>query len=202
MTENFIEEIKEEVRRDQLIGLWTRYGNWLMSIFIGVLSFVTVYLFWHNYQQNKLHSQTLAYERSMQQISSGLQGDFASIVKDASNGYKLLSIFGESTRNKKNLGLLRDVSSNVSFDSFYRDLAIIKMVMSSISSHNSVALLEQLGKISENSFLYSYVLELKALVHLKYNNKAMSRDILLRILSSKNFSKNSKLRAKALIDTI
>ncbi len=201
MNDNFIEEVKEDVRRDQILGLWSRYGNWVVSIFIGILSFITIYLFWHNYQQNKLHSQTLLYERFAQQLSSGLEGDLSEVVNTYSGGYKLLGIF-EAVKSGKNSKLLDNIVKDHSFSSFYRELALIKSVLSKINSNNRLSILEQLSKIPTNSLLYSYALELKALVHLKFNNKDQSRDIWLSILKGKNFSDGSKLRAKALMDTV
>lgn len=55
-------EIDEEVRRDQLIALWKRYGRLVVSALIAIVLGVLGYQLWRNHVEERLERQSALYE--------------------------------------------------------------------------------------------------------------------------------------------
>ena len=138
MSDDLIEEIKEDIRNDQLVAFCNEYGNIIIGAIIGIVLMTVGYLFWHNHQEQKLLEQTLAYEKNLElDPAKGENADYTSLIKDGSVGYQILGSFEQarlSSSAKDAEDLLKSMASNTSYDSFYRETAALQAIMRKFDS--------------------------------------------------------------------
>ncbi len=51
--EQFIREVDDELRRDQALTIWKRYGRWIIVLIVGGLALFAGYLWWQNDRETK-----------------------------------------------------------------------------------------------------------------------------------------------------
>ena len=71
-TEAFLREVDEELRREQALTIWKRYGRWIIAAVIGALAAFAAYLWWSNDRETK----------------AGVEGEQLSAVIDDLSGGK------------------------------------------------------------------------------------------------------------------
>ena len=71
-TEAFLREVDEELRRDQALTIWKRFGRWIIAAVVGALAAFAAYLWWSNDRETK----------------AGVEGEQLSAVIDDLSGGK------------------------------------------------------------------------------------------------------------------
>jgi hypothetical protein len=51
--EEFIREVDDELRREQALTIWKRYGRWIIALIVGGLALFAGYLWWDNDRETK-----------------------------------------------------------------------------------------------------------------------------------------------------
>lgn len=206
MSDDFVEEIKEEVRKDQLLKLWQEYGNVIIGAGLTILLFTGGYLFWDHYQTKKLNQQTLQYEKILEELQQKNKVDFSDLLKNGSQGYRLLGLLEQNnhassqTQEDKSLQALAE---DKSLNPFYREIAAIKTIMKDFDSTNGQVLLERLAPLSEKkSPLQPFVVELQAFAYLKLNQVAKAQEKFKAVLNASESQGALKLRARAMLEML
>lgn len=207
MSDDFIEEIKEDVRNDQLVAIWNEYGNVIIGSIIAIILATIAYLFWHDHQKEKLLEQTLAYEKNLNiEVSKGQKPDYTSLIDGGSTGYKIMGIFEQAraaSSAKETEDLLTSLAENSSFDGFYRQLAELQAIMGTFDSTNGKVLLESLENlVDKESPLQSAAIELQGFAHLKLNNIKMARQAFSSVAQHPQAPQSMRVRARAMLETL
>ncbi len=207
MSDDFMKEIKEDVRHDQLLAIWNDYGNVIIGAIIAIILATIGYLFWHNHQEEKLLEQTLAYEKNLDlEVSKGEKPDYSSLIQEGSTGYKIMGIF-EQARSagtaQEASDLLKSLADNSSFEGFYRQLAELQLVMKKFDSTNGKVLLENLENlVSKESFVQSAAIELQGFAYLKLRNIKAALQAFSSVAQHPQAPQSMRIRARAMLEML
>lgn len=88
-------EIDEEVRRDQLLALWKRYGRFFVGLLVLLVAAAAGFQFWRNYSESQLEQQSAIYEEAVEATADAPPGEraasFARLSEELDGGYALLA---------------------------------------------------------------------------------------------------------------
>ncbi|HBN21990.1 MAG TPA: hypothetical protein DD412_01980 [Holosporales bacterium] len=207
MSDDLIEEIKEDIRNDQLVAFWNEYGNIIIGAIIGIVLMTVGYLFWHSHQEQKLLDQTLVYEKNLElDPSKAEKADYSSLIKDGSMGYQILGSFEQarlSSSTKEAEDLLKSMANNTSYDSFYRETAALQAIMRKFDSTNGAVLLEDLDPlVNKTSPLQAAALELQAFAYLKLRQTKKASEVFISVAKHPQAPQSMRVRAQAMLETI
>lgn len=88
-------EIDEEVRRDQLLALWKRYGRFFVGLLVLLIAASASFQLWRNYRESQLEQQSAIYEQAVEASANAVPGEraatFSSLAEELKGGYALLA---------------------------------------------------------------------------------------------------------------
>src|ERR1041385_6209144 len=94
--DNFIEEIQEDVRRDQRKKIWDAYGNYIIGLLLVIVLVTIGYLFWKNRLEQRIYEESTQFEKALQLSADGNKKEAEKILTDligtADEGYKTLAL--------------------------------------------------------------------------------------------------------------
>jgi len=95
--DEFIREVDEEYRRDQLTQIWNRYNGVIIGIAILIVAAVGGWRYWEHYQETQAQAAAVQYEDALrlsrEEKSKEAETALETLAKDGSTGYGLLSRF-------------------------------------------------------------------------------------------------------------
>lgn len=98
--EAFLREVDEELRRDQAVALWQRFGRWIIgAVVVGLLAFGG-YLFWQNQQQKTAGALGEKFSNTFEKLANndekGATKPLEEIAASGVPGYRALAIFTQA----------------------------------------------------------------------------------------------------------
>jgi hypothetical protein len=96
--DEFIREVDEEYRRDQMALIWKRYSGVIVGLAILVVASVGGWRFWEHRQEQQAQAAAARYEEALRAARGEENSDDAeraleAVAKDAPDGYRLLARF-------------------------------------------------------------------------------------------------------------
>ena len=92
-------EIDEELRRDNLLKLWSRYGRYIVAAAVLVLVVAGGIVAWRDHQLSERRAQSARYASALAMARDGKEADaakvFAAIAQEG-GGYAILAAFEEA----------------------------------------------------------------------------------------------------------
>ena len=211
MTDEFIREVDEDVKEEKRLKLWKKFFPYVVSISLGIVLFVSGFVFWENYSNNQ--RQKLGDDFTAAVILAGEDDLDASllaldrIVDKGSDGYvtmakmKKASILIEQGRIDEGLEIYKDLEKNA-VDQSFRDIATILYVLNSLNNESKDDLLKKIIPLENSEIWKSSALELKGYIYLRNNeiDKAIETFEIISKLPSKPGDLSQ--RAKNLINLL
>ena len=138
-SDSFLREVDEEVRRDQLLKLWEKYGVFILVGLVFVFLAIGAYK-WRESRQLTLQEQTgvrfeAAARLAAEKKAIEAQSAFAEIAKDGPPGYRALaqlrlaSEHAKAGRVAEALAAYETLSADVAVDDLLRDFAALQAGM-------------------------------------------------------------------------
>ena len=97
---DLIEEIKEDVRFDQLIKFFRTYANYIISAVLVGLIFSASYIFWQHSKEKQQQVMATRFDQALQESMNGHNKQAMALLtaleQSASSGYKTLVAFRRS----------------------------------------------------------------------------------------------------------
>ena len=93
--DEFIREVDEEYRRDQIAAIWKRYNGVIVGLAILVVAAVGGWRYWQHMQDTRSQAAAVRYQEALQLSAEPAKSDEAekvleNLAKDAPEGYGLL----------------------------------------------------------------------------------------------------------------
>ena len=92
-------EIDEELRRDNLRKLWSRYGRYIVALAVLVLVAAGGIMAWRDHQLSERRAQSMRYSSALSLVREGKDADAAkvfAVIAQESGGYAMLASFEEA----------------------------------------------------------------------------------------------------------
>jgi len=180
-------EIDEELRRDNLLKLWSRYGRYLIAAAVFVLLVAGAIVAWRDHQLSERRAQSARYAAALNLARDGKEADAIKIfgvVAQEGGGYAVLASFEEAALLAKSgdrtaaSAVYDRIAAASELDPSFRELAGLLSVMQSMSDSDPDAIVKRLAPLtaSGNSWRPS-ALELTALARFKSGDKTSALDL-------------------------
>ena len=180
-------EIDEELRRDNLLKLWQRYGRYAIGVVILALLIAGGIVAWRNHQLSLRQAQSVRYEAGLALLRQGKEADASKIfasVGDEGGGYGQLAAFeaadlaAKSGDRKTAIADYDKLAASSDVDPELRDAATLLSVMNGFADTDPQAVIDRLKPLTDSGNPWrSSALELSAAARLKSGDKAGALDI-------------------------
>jgi len=94
---DFIREVDEEYRRDQIMQIWKRYSGVIVGVVILVVAAVGGWRYWQHVERQRAEAAAVRYEDALRLArddkSEEAERALEALAKDAPQGYQVLSRF-------------------------------------------------------------------------------------------------------------
>jgi len=131
-------EIDEELRRDNLLKLWSRYGRYIVVLVVLVLLVAGGIVAWRDHQLSERRAQSMRYSSALSLVREGKDAEAAKVfalVAQESGGYATLASFEEAelltkSGDRKAAAMAYDrIAGTGRLDPIFRELATLLSVM-------------------------------------------------------------------------
>jgi len=136
--ETFYREVDEELRRDQMLGYWKRYGK--LAI-VGAVLFIAAIggiIWWMNQREVKAGARGESLLAAFDDIAAGKKADaqakLDALAKSGVEGYRAAALLAQAdiasdaNQPDKAAALFKQVADDSALAKPYRDLATVRMV--------------------------------------------------------------------------
>ena len=180
-------EIDEELRRDNLLKLWSRYGRYIVAVAVFALVVAGGIVAWRDHQRSERLAQSARYAGALALARDGKEADavkvFAAINREG-GGYALLASFEEAALLAKSgdragaAAAYDRIAAASELDSNLRGLAVLLSVMQRMPDADPHTTIDRLAPLtaSDNPWRPSAI-ELTALARLKSGDKTGALDL-------------------------
>jgi hypothetical protein len=175
-------EIDEELRRDNLLKLWSRYGRYIIAIAVLVLVIAGGIMAWRDHQLSERRAQSARYASALSLAGEGKDADAAKVfaaVAQEGGGYATLASFEEAELRSKSgdrkgaVAAYDRIAADGSLDPAFRDMAMLLSVMHGMPDADPHAIIDRLAPLTaaDNPWRPT-ALELTATARLEAGDKA------------------------------
>ena len=205
---NFIREIEEEVRQDNLKNAWKKYRKFIISFIFSIIFLVSVINFLDFLNEKKVKKQSELFFQAIEYVEQEDYENAQNLFKEINNskikGFSDLSyLYLIDLINKKKISLdLKNFKADKK--SLFYDLIILQKFNSDLNIENNDQLnIEEIIRISKPSSNWSFIAnELLASYYLKKNDLDSAKQSLNYIMESKDSSDFIKERARTILEMI
>ena len=150
-------EIDEELRRDNLLKLWSRYGRYIIAAVVVALAIAAAIVGWRQHQASERRAQGQRYSNALALAREGKDGEAAkvfSLLAREGGGYSLLAAFEEaellakSGDKKAAIAAYDRLAGSSGIDPEFRDLAVLLACMHEVAAGDATATIERLKPLT------------------------------------------------------
>ena len=175
-------EIDEELRRDNLMKLWSRYGRYVIGVVVVAIAVAGAIAFWINHQAAERRAQGGRYSAALALVRAGKADEaakeFASLAQGG-GGYSLAGAFehaellAKSGDRKAAVAAYERLAATSGIDPEFRDLAVLLSVMHGLPDLDPKAAIERLAPLTASGNPWrASALDLTAAAKLKAGDRA------------------------------
>jgi hypothetical protein len=178
-------EIDEELRRDNLLKLWQRYGRYVIGAVLVALVVAGGIVAWRNHQLAQRQAQSVRYEAGLALLRQGKDAEAAKIFAsvDEGGGYGQLAAFEAADLTAKSdpkaaVAAYDKIAASSTVDPELRNAATLLSVMNGFADSEPQAMIDRLKPLTDGGSAWRpTALELTAAAKLKAGDKAGALDI-------------------------
>jgi len=203
--EAFLREVDDAVRQDRLLGIWTRFGRWIVGAVVIGLAVFGGWLYWqHQSKQRSGEVAEKAYDM-LRTASAGGKADAEALKQLAAAsqpGYRAMAALtraGLAARDGKTdeaAKLYGEIAANTELAQPYRDLATVRQVALSFDKLPPQQVVDRLRPLAvEGNPWFGSAGEMTAIAYMKMGKKDVAGPIFAAI--AKDESVPASLRSRA-----
>lgn len=200
-----LREIDEELRKENLIRLWRRYGLYMIGAVVGVVVLTAAVTGWREYRtvQHEAWGESFfaAMNMSSEEDYESAAIVFAEIAEDSGAGYATLARLQEAALLARQddvpgaVAIYEDLADSA-VDQIFRDLAVLLASYYTLDTSDPDELKRRLGPLTsdDNPWRYSAI-ELTGFLAARTGDVNLQREIFTRL--SEDSQAPSGVRARA-----
>jgi hypothetical protein len=208
LVSDIFREVDEELRRDNLLQLWRRYGRYIIAAAVAALLVAGGFAAWRNHRQAELRAEATRYAGALNLAENGKPADaatvFAAVAREG-GGYGLLASFEEAAllakagNSKGAVALYDQLAASQGLGPEFRGLAVLLSVMQGMQATPPAppqAAIARLKPLTEagNPWRPS-ALELTALARLEAGDKHGALDLYRQLADDLTAPRGLRARA-------
>jgi hypothetical protein len=198
-------EIDEELRRDNLLKLWQRYGKYVIVVAVLAVLIAGAIVAWREHQASERRAQAARYSAALALVREGKEADaaklFATLAQEG-GGYGVLASFEEAELlaktgdRKAAIAAYDKLAGSSALDPEFRDLAVLLSVMHGLPDGDAKAAIERLQPLTADGNPWrASALELTAAAKLKGGDRGGALELYRKIAD--DLGAPQRLRARA-----
>jgi hypothetical protein len=180
-------EIDEELRRDNLLKLWQRFGKYVIAVVVVALLVAGGVVAWRDHQVKQRQAQSARYAAALALLRDGKEPEaakvFASIAQDG-GGYAQLAEFegadlaAKAGDRKAAVAAYDKIALSSEVDPEFRDVAVLLSVMNTLPDGDAKSAIDRLKPLTDAANpWHPSALELTAAAKLKSGDKPGALEI-------------------------
>jgi hypothetical protein len=180
-------EIDEELRRDNLLKLWSHYGRYVIALAVLVLVIAGGVMAWRDHQLTERRAQSARYASALSLAGEGKDADAAKVfaaVGLEGGGYATLASFEEaellakSGDRKGAVAVYDRIAAERSLAPALREMAVLLSVMHGMADADPHSIIDRLAPMTAAGNPWRpTALELTAAARLKSGDKTGALDL-------------------------
>lgn len=204
--EAFLREVDEELRRDQIVGVWKNYGRVIVGLIVAGLAIFAGVLGWRAWSHGAAEKQAIELQQAYDSIASGnaqaAKAPIDKLVGDSAPGYRALAKLLQGNdllaagKTKEAAAKYGEVAGDTGVGQPIRDLATIRQTQTEFDALAPQVVIDRLKPLgtSDSAWLGSAG-EMIAMADLKLNRTAEARAMFKLIAESDKVPDSIRLRA-------
>ncbi len=213
--DSLIREVNEELREEQMMKLWKRYGNYVVGVAVLIVVIVAGNQIWKNYDISTRTAESDQYFTAQQLAAAGNNAEALNAMKalagSASSGYGVLAKFQEAallveTGNSAGAAMLyqqiaRETIGDVALSGLANILAA--MVEVNAGGYDRAAMEFRLSTLAEENHPYRHsARELLAIIAMEHSDTEKANTALNTLINDKSAPQNLRVRAEKLLQRL
>lgn len=202
----FFREVDEELRRDELLSFWERWGRWVIVGVIAAILAFGGYLYWQHRQSVEAGEQGEMLSSAMDDLAANNAAaaapKLAELSKSDRGGYRALAKFAEADLLlakddlKGAAAKFGEVVGDESIDQAYRDLALVRQTSAEFDTLEPSAVVSRLqGLATRENPWFGSAGELVAMAHVKMDRPDLALRIFRDIAATEAVPESIRQRA-------
>ncbi|HEY1798434.1 MAG TPA: tetratricopeptide repeat protein, partial [Stellaceae bacterium] len=156
-------EIDEELRRDNLLKLWQRYGKYVIVAAVVILAAGGGFAAWRQHLQTERKAVSTRYFGALSAIGAAKEADAQKMFADLAQtggGYALLARFEQAALMAKSgdkagaIGMYDSIAKSSGVDPEFRDLAALLSAMHALPDADPKTVIAQVAPLTESGKPY------------------------------------------------
>ena len=204
--EAFLREVDEELRRDQIVGVWKNYGRVIVGVVVGGLLIFAAVLGWRAWSHSTSEKKAIELQQAYDSIAGGnkqaAKTSVDALAADGAPGYRALAKLLQANdlvaagKAKDAAARFGEVAADTSIGQPIRDLATIRQTQTEFDTLAPQTVIERLKPLatSDSAWLGSAG-EMVATADLKLNRTAEARAMFKLIAESDKVPDSIRQRA-------
>lgn len=204
--EAFLREVDDELRRDQAINVWKRYGRAIIAAVVLALVALAAFLFWQHRQQQVAEREgeqlQQAFDALAAQDTKGAAAPLAALADSSRDGYRAAARFTQADvlLQKDDLrgaaAAFARIAEDASLAQPFRDLALIRQTSAEFDQLKPAVIVERMRPlaVTGNAWLGSAG-ELMAAAYLREGRRDLAQQTFARVAADPDVPSSLRQRA-------
>ncbi|MCH8684484.1 tetratricopeptide repeat protein [Pedomonas mirosovicensis] len=208
--EAFLREVDEELRRDQMAGLWRRYGRWLLIGIGAFLIALAAFLYWQEERREKVNQQSDRLARALTELDAGNTDkalpELKALAGSGTDGIKALARLAEAAQlvrgdeKPEAIKAYEAIAADQSLAKPFRDLAAFRAVQLQYDSMKPEEAVEKLKPLAQDGTpWFGPAGELLAVAYIDSGQPQLARALFEAIAGNEDVAPSLRGRASQML---
>lgn len=205
-SDTFLREVDDELRRERMSRLLTRYGWAFIAGLILFLGAIGGWIWWQNRQQEQAAEQGESLIAALEQLESGnakaAEPTIARLSESSSDGYRLAALFTRANAQLRagnraaSVATLKAIAEDGDAPEPYRQAALVRQTALEFDSLQPQAVVQRLGALARpGQAWFGSAGEMVAVAYLKMGQQQRAGQMFQRIGADENVPPSIRTRA-------
>lgn len=211
--ETFYREVDEELRRDQWVDYWKRYGKLVIAGFILFIAAIGGVIWWQNHRALQAGERAETMMSAFDDIAAGnkkaAQPKLDQLAQSGSQGYRAAALLtkadlaAEASDMPTAIATYRQIADSDDFDKPYRDLALVRMTAVEFDRLKPQAVIDRLKPLAvPDSPWFGSAGEMVAISMIKLNRPAEAGKLYAAIAKNRKVPDTIRSRAQQMASSL
>ncbi|MET0373293.1 MAG: tetratricopeptide repeat protein [Rhizorhabdus sp.] len=211
--EAFLREVDDELRREQIQTIWSRYGRLALILVALLLAAFAAFLFWRDQATKKAEAHSEQMSAAIADIQAGRKTEASkkieTLIAEGGTGYNATARFTKAALALQNgdakaaAALYAGLAADEKVAEPFRELALIRQTMIEYDSLEPQRVIDRMKPLAvEGGAYFGTAAELTAIALIQVNRGAEAGRLLAAVASDKNSPASLRARARQLASSL